>query len=84
VATGEVIGQCGDTRTETDFANFIAELVNRHPDDETYHFVADQLNTHQSKAWVRLVAGICDHREDLGITYINGSLTQNDFFHAVI
>lgn len=74
VATGEVIGQCGDTRTETDFANFIAELVNQHPGYDTYHFVADQLNTHKSEALVRLVAGICDHREDLGIKGESGIL----------
>ena len=67
VATGEVIGHCGDMRTETDFADFIAELVEQHPDYETYHFVADQLNTHKSEALVRFVANFCDCREDLGI-----------------
>ena len=74
VATWEVIGHCGDTRTETDFADFIAELVEQHPDYETYHFVADQLNTHKSEALVRFVANFCDCREDLGIKGESGIL----------
>ena len=74
VATGEVIGHCGDTRTETDFADLIAELVEQHPDYETYHFVADQLNTHKSEALVRFVANFCDCREDLGVKGESGIL----------
>lgn len=74
VATGEVTGHCGDTRTETDFANFIAELIDRHPGYKTYHVVADQLNTHKSEALVRFVADFCDYREDLGIKGESGIL----------
>jgi hypothetical protein len=74
VATGEVIGHCGDTRTETGFADFIAELVEQHPDYETYHVVADQLNTHKAEALVRFVANFCDGREDLGIKGESGIL----------
>ena len=74
VATGEVIGHCGDTRTEADFADFIAELVEKHPEYETYHFVADQLNTHKSEALVRFVANFCDCREDLGVKGESGIL----------
>lgn len=66
VTTGETIGHCGDTRTEHDFAHFIGDLIERHPGYKTYHFVADQLNTHKSEALVRLVAGFCGRPEDLG------------------
>jgi hypothetical protein len=34
LATGEVIGHCVDTRTEADFADFITELVEQHPEYE--------------------------------------------------
>ena len=66
VGTGEVIGHCELTRTEQDFAHFMGDLINRHPGYETYHIVADQLNTHKSEALVRWVAGFCGHPEDLG------------------
>jgi hypothetical protein len=49
-------------------------LIDRHPDYETYHFVADQLNTHKSEALVRFVADFCDCREDLGIKGESGIL----------
>ena len=84
VATGEVIGHCGDTRTETDFADFIAELVEQHPDYETYHFVADQLNTHKSEALVRFVANFCDCREDLGIKGESGILKSMSTLEAYL
>lgn len=66
VATGTVVAQCGDTRTEEDFVAAIAHLLERHPGHTTYHFVADQLNTHQSEALVRFVAQRCGIEEDLG------------------
>ena len=60
VATGKVQGICGDTRTEEDFVNFIRQMIEINPGYTTYHFVADQLNTHKSESLVRFVADFCD------------------------
>ncbi len=67
VARGQVQGVCGDTRTEEDFVKFIAHLIESNPGYQTYHFVADQLNTHKSESLVRFVADYCGFDEDLGI-----------------
>ncbi|MES9983579.1 MAG: transposase, partial [Candidatus Thiodiazotropha sp. 6PLUC6] len=59
VATGEVQGVCGDTRTEEDFVAFIKYLIESNPGYAVYHFVVDQLNTHKSESLVRFVADFC-------------------------
>lgn len=56
VARGQVFGQVGDSRTEEDFARYLRTLVGRTPAARRWHIVADNLNTHQSEAVVRLVA----------------------------
>jgi transposase len=66
VATGEVLPPTiGPTRTEADFARHIRQTIDRAPDAHWF-FVADQLNTHQSEALVRLVAARLGHTGDLG------------------
>lgn len=60
VATGEVFGEVGPTRTEEDFAQFLERLIDRDPDAPRWHIVADNLNTHMSEAVVRLVARLSD------------------------
>ncbi|MCP4410518.1 MAG: IS630 family transposase [Gammaproteobacteria bacterium] len=74
VATGTVQGVCGDTRTEADFAKFIEHMIESNPGYRTYHFVADQLNTHKSETLVRLVADYCGIDKDLGIKGKQGIL----------
>lgn len=74
VATGHVCGQCGDTRTETDFAATIKDLIKTHPDKKAYHFVVDQLNTHKSESLVRYVADYCGIEDDLGVKGKEGIL----------
>ena len=66
IATGEVYGVCGATRTEKDFANFIEKTIEGNPNYRKYHFVLDQLNTHKSETLVRLVARISGDKQALG------------------
>ena len=78
VATGQVQGICGDTRTEADFAHFVESLIESNPGYEVYHFVSDQLNTHKSETLVRFVAEYCRFDEDLGIKGKQGILKSMD------
>jgi len=66
VATGVVEGICGNSRTEADFVAAIEQFILTHPGHAVYHFVADQLNTHQSETLVRFVAQFCGIDKDLG------------------
>ena len=73
VATGEVIGECRDTRTEQDFVEFIDQLVSAHSDRGKYRFVVDNLNTHKSESLVRYVAKMSGVKDDLGVKEKKGS-----------
>ena len=67
VAQGKVVApSIGPTRTEADFVAHIRQTVAS--DDETtrWHFVADNLNTHQSESLVRFVAEHDGLEDDLG------------------
>ena len=67
VATGQVLAPTlGPTRTEADFAAHIAQVLDTAP-DAPWLFLADNLNTHQSEALVRLVATRCHLPDDLGV-----------------
>jgi hypothetical protein len=62
VVTGQVQPPtCGPTRTEADFVAHIARTIDADPSVTRWHFVLDNLNTHQSESLVRLVA----HRDGL-------------------
>jgi hypothetical protein len=57
VAQGTVVApSLGPTRTEEDFVAHIARTVASDPAVTRWHFVTDNLNTHQSESLVRLVA----------------------------
>jgi transposase len=57
VVTGQIVAPaCGPTRTEADFLAHIAGVVATDPAAARWHFVVDNLNTHQSAALVRFVA----------------------------
>lgn len=74
VATGLVINSTiGQTRTEEDFAEHIAQTVASDPDAQ-WIFVADQLNTHMSESLVRLVADLCSLDLELGVKGKRGIL----------
>jgi hypothetical protein len=73
VATGGILAPAlGPTRTEVDFAAHIARVIDTDP-DAAWLFVADNLNTHQSAALVRLVAR-CGLAADLGTKGRDGDL----------
>ena len=67
VVAGRVVSPTvGPTRTEADFATHVASTIASDPTAE-WVFVTDQLNTHQSEALVRLVAGRLGYPGDLGV-----------------
>jgi len=56
VATGQIFGEIGDTRTENDFTSFISHLLATENTSTNWHIIVDNLNTHVSESLVRLVA----------------------------
>jgi transposase len=68
VATGRVATvSCDPTRNEQDFVKHIQRTVEGSPLTVKWHFVVDNLNTHQSESLVRYVADESDLAIDLGI-----------------
>ena len=85
VATGH-IGQvsAGPTRNEQDYLTHIQATVAAEPTVRRWHFVVDNLNTHQSESLVRFVAAESDILDsDLGVKGKSGVLksmqTRADF-----
>ena len=76
VATGQVgLVSCGPTRTEQDYLNHLQATVAAEPAVTRWHFVVDNLNTHQSESLVRFVAAESDIPEaDLGVKGKSGIL----------
>ena len=67
VVTGIVIAPyVGPTRTEKDFLAHVQSVVATDPAVTRWHFVCDNLNTHQSESLVRWVAAESDLDIDLG------------------
>lgn len=67
VATGAVVAPaCGPTRSEADFLAHIQGVVATDPAAARWHFVVDNLNTHQSASLVRYVAAVSGVEDDLG------------------
>lgn len=77
VASGQV-GQvsAGPTRNEEDFAEHVRQTVEANPGIVQWHFIVDNLNTHQSEALVRYVADESDLDIDLGVKGRSGILTS--------
>ena len=75
VATGRVATvSAGPTRNEDDFVKHIQRMVEASPRTLKWHFVVDNLNTHQSESLVRYVADESDIVIDLGIKGQRGIL----------
>lgn len=66
VATGQVQGTVGDTRTEADHVSFLESLFASSAATTQWRVVCDNLNTHVSDGVVRLVARLCGIEDDLG------------------
>lgn len=76
VATGQIgCVSCGPTRTEQDYLNHIETTIAAEPEVTRWHFVVDNLNTHQSESLVRFVAAESDILDtDLGVKGKSGIL----------
>jgi transposase len=67
VASGHIAqADVGDSRTEEDLNTHVRALLAQYPDATKLHLVMDCLNTHQSEALVRLVAGLEAQPPELG------------------
>jgi len=77
VAEGQV-GQvsAGPTRKEEDFLAHIQRTVEAEPQVVQWHFIVDNLNTHQSESLVRYVADESDLDIDLGVKGQSGILAS--------
>ncbi len=68
----------GSTRNEADFLAHIQRTVEAVPHIAQWHFIVDNLNTHQSESLVRYVADESDLDIDLGVKGQSGILTSMD------
>lgn len=77
VAKGQVgLVSAGPTRKEEDFLAHIQRTVAANPQVVQWHFIVDNLNTHQSASLVRYVADECDLDIDLGVKGKSGILAS--------
>lgn len=76
VTPGQIgLVSCGPTRTEQDYLHHIQATVAAEPQVTRWHFVTDNLNTHQSESLVRFVAAESDMAEtELGVKGKSGIL----------
>lgn len=77
VASGQIVApSVGPTRTEADFLAHVQGVVATDPAATRWHFVLDNLNTHQSEALVRFVAQASALDLDLGVKGKTGVLAS--------
>ena len=76
VATGQIgLVSAGPTRNELDYLSHIQSTVAAEPHITRWHFIVDNLNTHQSESLVRFVAAASAIPEDtLGVKGKSGIL----------
>jgi hypothetical protein len=72
------------TRAESDFCEAVRRIIETDP-YKSWIFISDGLNTHKSESLVRLVADLCDIKDDLGKKGQEGILknmaTREAFLH---
>ena len=77
VADGQVGPiSAGPTRKEEDFLAHIQRTLEADPQVKQWHFIVDNLNTHQSESLVRYVADESDLDIDLGVKGKSGILAS--------
>lgn len=75
VVSGELVApSAGPTRTEADFLAHVRGVVATDPAATRWHFVVDNLNTHQSASLVEWVARESRIADDLGVKGASGVL----------
>jgi putative transposase len=75
VAQGKIIAPTiSSTRREEDFLKHIEQTIASDPKATQWHFISDNLNTHQSESLVRFVAKHCGITIDLGVKDKSGIL----------
>ena len=62
------------TRTEADFAGFVAQTIEKYPIQDELILMTDSLNTHVSETLVRLISQKIGDEQDLGIKGKSGIL----------
>lgn len=68
VAQGKIVAPTiSQTRTEEDFLRHIEQTIASDLKAKQWHFITDNLNTHQSESLVRYVADYCGITIDLGV-----------------
>jgi transposase len=68
IVSGKIIAPfCGPRRTEQDYLAHIRAVVATDPAALRWHFVNDNLNTHQSESLVRWVAEVSGCQQELGL-----------------
>jgi transposase len=73
VGTGEVFGECRNTRTGEDFLDFLKKAVKPHADKDV-HIVLDNLSTHSTPdvvAWLEKNTNVTFHFTPVGSSWLN-------------
>lgn len=77
VVTGQILAPaCGPRRTEADFLAHVQAVLKTSPAAKRWHFVCDNLNTHQSASLVEWVVQLDGIEEDLGMKGQSGILVS--------